>query len=177
MVVTSLVEGLGLLLQVFLDSFIGSYMNIWEGFDMALDDIGDYWIELWDTVYALVEGVSDFDETFQGLKYPPNVFSSAYVGAGSIEYRLSDTIGTFYEWNMPIFVLDKDSDITAGKKSVIDLAGKVHAVLVADRSLGLSWLQPIETIELESEPRDAPQGYERQCVKLTLTARAFLDEM
>lgn len=144
---------------------------------MALDDIGDYWIELWDTVYALVGGMSGFNVTYQGLRFPPSKFPVAYVGAGTIVYRLSDTIGTFYEWKMPIFVFDKESDITAGKKSVIDLTGKVHAVIVADRSLGLTWLHPIETIELESEPRDAPQGYERQCVKITLTARAFLDEM
>lgn len=143
---------------------------------MALDDIGDYWIALWDAVYALVDSV-DFDVVYQGLRFPPNKFPSAFVSAGSIEYRLSDTIGTFYEWRIPIFVFDKDPDITAGKKSVIDLAGKVHAVLVVDRSLGLSWLQPIESIELESEPRDAPEGYERQCVLVTLTARAFLDEM
>jgi len=143
---------------------------------MSLVDIGDYWIELWDTVYALVDTVT-FDIVHQGLRFPPNKFPSAYVGAGTIEYKLSDTIGTFYEFRMPVFVLDKNSDITAGKKSVIDLAGKVHAVFVADRSLGLSWLHPIETIELESEPREAPEGYERQCVLLTLVAWAFLDEM
>ncbi len=143
---------------------------------MALDDIGDYWIELWDTVYDLVETVT-FDVVYQGLRFPPNKFPCAFVSAGLIEYRSSDTIGTFYEWVIPIFIFDKDGDITGGKKSVIDLAGKVHAVLVADRSLGLSWLQPIESIELTSEPRDAPEGYERQCVRLTITARAFLDEM
>ncbi len=143
---------------------------------MALDDIGDYWTELWDTVHTLVETVT-FDVVYQGLRFPPNKFPCAFVSAGAIAYRMSDTIGTFYEWVIPIFIFDKDADITAGKKSVIDLAGKVHAVLVADRSLGLSWLQPIETIELESEPRNAPEGFERQCVLLTLTARAFLDEM
>lgn len=143
---------------------------------MALEDIGDYWIALWDAVYALVDGI-DFDVVHQGLRFPPNKFPMAFVGAGTITYRMSDTIGTYYEFTMPIFVFAKDSDITAGKKSVIDYTGKVHAVLVADRTLGLSWLQPIESIELESEPRDAPEGYERQCVKLTVTARAFLDEM
>ena len=143
---------------------------------MALDDIGDYWTELWDTVHTLVETVT-FDIVYQGLRFPPNKFPCAFVSAGSIEYRLSDTIGTFYEWVIPIFIFDKDSDITAGKKSVIDLAGKVHAVLVADRTLGLAWLQPVESIGLESEPSGAPEGFERQCVLLTLTARAFLDEM
>jgi len=139
--------------------------------------IGDYWIALWDAVYALVSGVPGFDVTYQGLRFPPNKWPSAFVGAGRIEYRLSDTIGTYYEWRIPIYIFDKDSDITAGKKSSLDYAGKIHAVLVADRSLGLSWLQPIESIELDSEPRDAPEGYERQCVLMTVTARAFLDEM
>jgi len=143
---------------------------------MALDNIGDYWIALWDAVYALVDSV-DFDVAYQGLRFPPNKWPSAFVGAGTIDYKLSDTIGTLYEWRMPIYIFDKDSDITAGKKSAISYAGKVHAVLVADRSLGLAWLHPIESIELDSEPREAPEGYERQCVKLTLTAQAFLDEM
>lgn len=140
-------------------------------------DIGDYWIALWDAVYALVDGISDFDVTYQGLYSPPDQWPCAWVSEGTIDYVLSDTIGTFYEFTIPIFIIDVKDDIIAGKKSAIDLAGKVHAVLVADRTLGLSWLQPIESISLDGMPRDAPDGYERQCVKLLLTARAFLDEM
>jgi len=144
---------------------------------MALVDIGDYWIALWDAVYALVDAVDGFDVTYQGLFSPPDRWPCAWVGEGTIDYVMSDTIGTYYAFTMPIFIIDVKDDITAAKKNAIDLAGKVHAVLVADRSLGLSWLQPIESIELDGKPRDAPTGYERQCVKLTVTAHAFLDEM
>jgi len=144
---------------------------------MALDDIGDYWIALWDAVYALVDAVGGFDVTYQGLYSPPDRWPCAWVSEGTIDYVLSDTIGTYYAFTMPIFIIDVKDDIIAGKKSAIDLAGKVQAALVADRSLGLSWLQPIESIIIDGMPRDAPQGYERQCVKITLTAHAFLDNI
>jgi len=140
-------------------------------------DIGDYWTELWDAVYAVVDGISGFDETHQGMFSPPDQWPTAYVSEGTIEYVLSDTIGTYYEFKMPIFVIDVQDDILAAKKSAIDLAGKVQAALIADRSLGLSWLQPIESIVMDGNPRDAPPGYERQTVKMTVTAHAFLDNV
>ena len=144
---------------------------------MSLEDIGDYWTLLWDTVYALVDAVDGFDKTHQGIFYNPEEWPAAFVALGTINYVLSDTIGTYYEWKMPIFVIDVKDDILESKKSAVDLTGKIHSALVADRDLGLTWLQPIESITLDGNPRDAPEGYERQCVKLVVTAHAFLDEM
>lgn len=140
-------------------------------------DIGDYWIALWDAVYAIVDSVPGFDETHQGMFHPPDQWPTAFVGEGTIDYVLSDTIGTYYKFTMPIFVIDVQDDILVAKKSAIALAGKIQAALITDRSLGLSWLQPIESIIMDGNPRDAPPGYERQTVKMTVTAHAFLDNV
>ena len=145
-----------------------------------MSDIGDKWIELWNTIYNLVVGMTDkFDKVEQGLKFPPNEFPSAFVGAGTMEYVTGDTGGTYYEWIIPIYVFEKDSggDITAGMMTAIGLAGEIQAVLVADRELGLDWILPLESVLLDSYPRDAPPGYERQCCRVLVTVHAWLDSM
>ena len=137
--------------------------------------IGDYWTGLWDTIYAVVDGLDIFDEVNQGLKLDPDQWPAAFVDAGKMSYNMADTGGTYYEWEIPIFIIDVKDNVITGKKSVIDLAEQVQEALVADRWLGLDWTDALESVVLDSSPRDAPTGFEQQTVKVTVIVRAFLD--
>lgn len=143
--------------------------------------LDELWIEIWDTVYADAVAVSQFEETYQGLKYPMDKYPCAMVSAGKIEPVVRPSVDTIYELTMPVFIFAKDNNITTGMKEAIEYAGRLQEKLVTDdsgdplRSLGLAYVENVEAI-LDSNAPNLPVGYERQAVEVTVVVRFYASQ-
>jgi hypothetical protein len=145
---------------------------------MVVTRIDEAWIGIWDAIYDIVNEFVDSGDlkvAYQGLKFPPDKLPCAMVGAGETPIGVINTLGTERLLKIPIYIFTQESDLVIGLKSAITLAGKIEEQLVADRQLGLPYVENLEAITIATSPRDVPPGFERNCVKIDCTVRFYLD--
>lgn len=133
-------------------------------------------IGVWDAVFAatkLVDGLDD-SNTKQGLKFPPVGSPEVQVGAPGYREVVTDTMGGYYEFRLPIYVFNEDPDLVAGMKGAMTWAGEIRKQLLLDRELG-GLVETVEDVEVDTNPPQVP-GYERQFVLMTWIARCWVDD-
>ena len=99
--------------------------------------LGDWWLEVWDAIVTETKKVSELtDTTFYGEKEPPLESPSAYVCPGVMPAEAATFTEFFYHPTFEIGIMVKDSDLKAGLRTAMTLAGKVADELLDDRKLG-----------------------------------------
>jgi len=139
-------------------------------------DMNTRWIAIWDKLVAECIEVTGLDATnvLQGLKFPPVGAPMVMVGPGGYRAIVDDTHGSYYEFNMPIYVFYTDSDITAGYKAAINYAGEIRKRILMSRSLD-NTVGEVVDVACDTNPARIP-GYERQFVLLTFLAMCWIDD-
>lgn len=140
--------------------------------------IDEAWIGIWDAIYDIVNKFvdsGDLKAVYQGLKFPPDTVPCAMVGAGETPLGVINTLGTERHLRIPIYIFTQVDDLVVGMKDAITLAGKIEEQLVADRQLGLAYVENLEAITIVTSPREVPPGFERNCIKIECNIRFYLD--
>lgn len=145
---------------------------------MVVTRIDEAWIGIWDAIYVIVNAFvtsGDLAAAYQGLKVPPDRLPCAMVGAGETPIGVINTLGTERHLRIPIYIFTQEDVLVTGMKNAITLAGKIEEKLVADRTLGLPYVENLEAISIVTSPRDVPTGFERNCIKIECNVRFYLD--
>ena len=139
-------------------------------------DMNDKWIEIWDKVVSECKEVDGLDSTnvLQGLKFPPMGAPQVQVGPGGYRAVVDDTGGSYYEFNIPVYVFFEDDDITTGYKGAINTAGEIRRRLLLSRSLD-NIVGEVVDISCTTNPQRVP-GYERQFVLMTILAMHWIND-
>jgi len=120
----------------------------------------DWFRSVWDALVNKILTVTEFsNNVFYGEKFPIVAFPSAYVCPENILITPATFRESFHNPTFGVGIVVQNVDAKAGYLKGYELAGKVHDVLIADRTLG-NLVQNLEVLSIEPNWRNLGRGPE-----------------